>query len=253
MADKNDGGLQVSQTTSFTDPVYLARFGLSRADAIDYFLHPLNPFRTKVNTSNEVLAMQGTTITLLMQQGFFQQVVLTPQAAEQEYHKALARLTGEQYELVPPDDPVYYTQPSPLYAIRHVLRTSPTAVQVLGIYYIVEGIIYKSPAVRSLCKANVARTLGCLQGATELLSTCAHFQQPSLGYQWYYRRSGDAEPTLYELRQEQKRQQRRPTDRLRPGERTAAEEEGMRATEAMNQILDRLEKSELVQGPPALV
>jgi hypothetical protein len=240
----------MSETTSFTDPVYLARFGLFRTNAIDYFLHPLNPFRTKANTSNEVLAMQGTTIPLLMQQGVFQQVVLTAQAAEQEYHKALAHLTGEQYELLPPDDPtpLGYTQPSPLYTIRHVLRTSPSSVKVLGIYYIVEGIIYKSPAVQSLCKANVARILACLQGATQSLSACARFQQPSLGYQWYYQSgSGGAttksEPTPHELRQLQKYQQRLQKVARRPGERTAAEEEGMRATEALDQILERLERS----------
>ena len=127
----------MSETASFVDPVFLARFGLQRANVIDYFLHPLNPFRASVNTSNDVLAMQGITIGILMQQGVNGEP-LTPAAAEEEYQAALTRLTGEQYELRPPPDPSLYVQPSPLYTIRHVLRTSPTSTKILGVYYVVE-------------------------------------------------------------------------------------------------------------------
>jgi hypothetical protein len=35
----------MSETASFVDPVFLARFGLFRSTALDYFLHPLNPCR----------------------------------------------------------------------------------------------------------------------------------------------------------------------------------------------------------------
>ena len=257
----------MSETTSFTDPVFLARFGLFRATVIDYFLHPLNPFRTAANTSNEVLAMQGTTIGLLMQQGFLQQEVLTPQQAEEAYQKALSKLTGEQYELVPPANPAFYTQPAPLYTIRHVLRTSPSSTKILGIYYIVEGVIYKSPAVRSLMKANVARTTSCLAGATDSLSKCARYQ-PSVGYVWVYDHQpqqsnnnnngnddsddDNDELTPYQLVQMAKRRKRRKIlDHRRPGERTAAEEEGIRATEALDQILVRLSKSHWIKGDAA--
>jgi hypothetical protein len=237
----------MSDTTSFVDPVFLARFGLQRANVIDYFLHPLNPFRTSANTSNEVLGMQGITIGLLMQQGFFQQDVRTPKGAEDEYQKALRRLTGEQYELLPPTDPSLYTQPSALYTIRHVLRTTPSSPKILGVYYIVEGVIYKSPAVRSLMKANVARTLGCLAGATDSLSKCARYQ-PSLGYLWVFDEK-EEEMSPYELIQmSKKRKRRKILDHRRPGERTAAEEEGIRATEALDQILVRLSKSKWVTG-----
>ena len=266
----------MSDTTSFTDPIFLQRFGLFRWNVIDYFLHPLNPFRTSVNTSNEVLAMQGTSIAVLMQQGFFQQEVLTPEAAEREYHKALSRLTGEQYELVPPGggggggggggtnapngngnsnnndndntDSTSYAQPSALYTIRHVLRTSPSSTKILGVYYIVEGVIYRSPAVRSLMKSNVARTLGCLSGATDSLSRCARYQ-PSLGYMWVFESSSEKEHSPYELmRLHKQRKRRKVLDHRKPGERTAAEEEGIRATEALDQILVRLSKSRYVKG-----
>mmetsp|Transcript_4175 Transcript_4175/g.5479 ORF Transcript_4175/g.5479 Transcript_4175/m.5479 type:complete len:268 (-) Transcript_4175:220-1023(-) len=238
----------MSDTASFVDPVFLARFGLQRANVIDYFLHPLNPFRATVNTSNDVLAMQGLTIGILMQQGVRGEP-LTPQAAEEEYQAALTRLTGEQYELLPPADPSMYMLPSPLYSIRHVLRTSPTSTKILGVYYVVEGVIYKAPAVRSLCKAHVAKTLGSLSSTFEALRKCT-FYQPSLGYLWVFEEEFQKEGStmgpveLQELARRRKR--RKVLDHRRPGERTPAEEEGIRATEAMDQILVRLSRSSWV-------
>ena len=156
----------MSETASFVDPVFLARFGLSRVNLIDYFLHPLNPFRTPNNTSNEVLNMQGISIGMLMQAGLGH-MPLSPIGAEEAYAKSLSKLTGDQYELLPPSDPNdvdQYTQPSPLYTIRHVIRTNPNSVKMVGVYYVVEGVIYKSPPIRSLMKSNVSRTLDGLAG-----------------------------------------------------------------------------------------
>ena len=166
----------MAETASFVDPVFLARFGLSRANVLDYFLHPLNPFRTKANTSNEVLSMQGINIGMLMAQGTgAKPPPLTLSVAEEEYALALKHLTGEQYELLPPppdEDPNAVAQ-SPMYTIRHVLRSNQAVVKVLGIYYVLEGVIYKSPTVRGSMKANVARTVGALSDACDALSTSA--------------------------------------------------------------------------------
>lgn len=251
----------MSETASFVDPVFLARFGLSRINVIDYFLHPLNPFRTTAHTSNDVLAMQGMSIGILMQHGTSAAAAmqsggggmaepLSPQAAEEEYHKNLARLTGEQYELVPPQDPaaVYNAAhiSSPLYTIRHVLRTNPRSVKVMGVYYVVEGVIYKSPSVRSLMKSNVAKTVGCLSSAIDSLSACARYQ-PSVGYLWVFEVNDDRMERPVDLLALAKRRKRRKiVDHRRPGERTAAEEEGIRASEAVDQILVRLSKSKWV-------
>jgi hypothetical protein len=244
--------INMSETTSFVDPVFLARFGLSRANALDYFLHPLNPFRTKVNTSNEVLAMQGMGIGILMQFGI-QGVALSPQAAEEEYRLALTRLNGEQYELLPPSTPEGYTKPSPLYTIRHVSRINPTTTKVLGIYYIVEGVIYKSPSVRSLMKANVTRTLDGLSQACATLGTCARYQ-PSTGYIWIFEDQqaddADEEDPVSLLYLVKKRKRRKILDNRRPGERTDAEEEGIRASEAIDGILIRMAKSKLIRNLP---
>jgi hypothetical protein len=241
----------MSETTSFVDPVFLARFGLSRANVLDYFLHPLSVFKSQGQVSNEILAMQGISIGMLMQQGINGEP-LSPQAAEEEYRTALARLTGEQYELMPPHDAASYAQASSnLYVIRHVLRTSPTHVKVLGIYYIVEGQIFKSPAVRSLMKTNVARTACGLAGACDALGVCARFH-PSVGYTWVFEDSDDQDKIMnpVELIQlSKKRKRRKILDTRRPGERTPAEEEGIRASEAIDQILVRLSKSALVTMP----
>jgi len=222
----------MSETASFVDPVFLARFGLQRANVIDYFLHPLNPFRATVNTSNDVLAMQGITIGILMQQGLNGEP-LTPQAAEEEYQSSLTRLTGEQYELLPPADPSMYMQPSALYTLRHVLRTSGSSTKILGIYYVVEGVIYKAPAVRSLCKAHVAKTLGSLSSTLDALRRCTFFN-PSIGYLWAFEEEFQKDDGVgpVELQQLARRRKRRKVlDHRRPGERTPAEEEGIRATE----------------------
>jgi MED6 mediator sub complex component len=287
-ATEASGTNSMSETASFVDPVFLARFGLSRINVIDYFLHPLNPFRstTSHNTSNDILAMQGMSIGILMQRGI--PVVtgagagaatasgmpggggigmfepLSPLAAEEEYHKNLARLTGEQYELVPPSPlDLASTQAnaqqiisSPLYTIRHVLRTSARQVKVLGIYYVVEGVIYKSPSVRSVMKSNVAKvTAGCLSAAIDSLAACARYQ-PSVGYLWVFeqqqqqqqngKRQGQLENPVDLLALAKRRKRRKILDHRRPGERTAAEEEGIRASEAIDAILVRLSKSKWV-------
>jgi hypothetical protein len=200
--------------------------------------------------------MQGIGIGMLMQQGTGINAgeALSPAAAEEEYSTALSRLMGEQYELMPPSDAAEYMMPSPLYTIRHVLRTTTSSVKVLGIYYVVEGVIYKSPAVLSLMKANVTRTLEGLSGACSALSVCARYQ-PSLGYTWVFEAGEDKndkdniDPVAL-IQLSKKRKRRKILDNRRPGERTAAEEEGIRASEAMNQILVRISKSPALTGKP---
>lgn len=231
----------MAETSSFTDPVFLARFGLSRANVIDYFLHPMNPFRCAGVCSNEVLGMQGISIYMLMAQGTTGEP-LTPKAAEEEYNEALARLTGEQYELLPPNDRTEeaYLQASALFTIRHVVRQRQTSVKVLAVYYVVEGVIYKAPSVRALQKSNIARTLQGLSGACSSLSSCARYQ-PSVGYAWVFEKD-ELDPGEH-LQLVKRRKRRKILDNRPPGERTPAEEEGIRASEALDAILVRISKS----------
>lgn len=116
---------------------------------------------------------------------------------------------------------------------------------ILGIYYVVEGVIYKSPSVRSLMKANVTRTLDGLSGACSALSVCARYQ-PALGYTWNFEnKEDDIDPvSLMKLNKRTKR--RKILDNRKTGERNEAEEEGLRATSAIDQILVRLSKSNVL-------
>ncbi len=272
-----------SETASFTDPQFLANFGLNRGNAIEYFLHPLNPFRTKANTCNEILAMQGISISLLMFNGLGPQESgpLTLERAEDEYNMALSRLSGEQYELLPPprinpkdrnninDQNHLDPSQSPLFTIRHVLR-SKNKVTTLGIYYILEGIIYKAPSARASMKYNVARTCQGLIDVCDTLSVCTNYT-PTTGYYWDF----DAEPKtksrkkrsreenndekeddnddsdeveIFEQLKKIKRKSVEVDKKRRSDERTDEEEEGIRAKDKINDILQRISKSSFLMG-----
>lgn len=172
------------ENASFTDPNYLATYGLNRTTAVDYFLHPLNPFRTKNKCTNDILNSQQISISWIMVNGIgVRPGPLTIQQAEEEMQAALAREHNqEQYELIPVDNPGSIEAiNSPLFTIRHVYRESETKVVPLGIYYILEGVIYKSPCARSLMKANIARTTSGLMDACDMLKHCARYS-PRTGY-----------------------------------------------------------------------
>jgi hypothetical protein len=216
--------MSMSETASFVDPVFLARFGLTRINAVDYFLHPLNPFRTKSKTSNEVLSMQGISIGTLMAWGTGNRPgPLTLEDGEEEFSLALSRLTGEQYELLPLTnvEGATHQQLAALFTIRHVHRTSHNQIKVLGIYYILEGVVYKSPTVRGLMKAHIARTLEGLSDACDALSVCARYD-PSTGYVWNFEPSADEQDddvSFYNIQENKKRKRRRVLDNRRLGER----------------------------------
>jgi len=188
-----------------------------------------------------------------MQQGI-DGIPVSQQDAEKEYSKALSRLTGEQYELLPPEDPLLYTQPSPLYTIRHVYRTSETAIKVLGIYYVVEGTIFRAPKVFSVTKSNVAKTLTGISRACSSLSPHACYQ-PANGYVWLFDAQDKALADPVALGRLMNQRLRGSKTSLvhdnktkRSIERNAGEEEAVRASESIDQILVRLGKSKMLQG-----
>ncbi len=241
----------MAATESFTDQVFLANWGLSRITVLDYFLHPLNPFKTKAKSCNEILAMQGTSIGLIMQNGIgMRPGPVSLSRAEEEYNVALTRLTGHQYELVPAPKGEEESMQSPLFTIRHVYRHSPTKVAALGIYYVLEGVIYKSPSARSLMKANVTRTCQGLIDACNELSQCAKYA-PNTGPYWDFgsattgKRSagGESEQDIFDDVRKRSKRARRVLDNRPSGERTEEEEEGIRAKEKINCILLRLKGS----------
>eukprot|EP00571_Detonula_confervacea_P006086 CAMPEP_0172315608 /NCGR_PEP_ID=MMETSP1058-20130122/25758_1 /TAXON_ID=83371 /ORGANISM="Detonula confervacea, Strain CCMP 353" /LENGTH=202 /DNA_ID=CAMNT_0013029723 /DNA_START=249 /DNA_END=857 /DNA_ORIENTATION=+ len=200
--------------------------------------------------------MQGINIGTLMAWGTGTRPgPLTLEDGEEEYRVTLSRLTGEQYELLPLTNVEGATpqQLAALFTIRHVHRTSHNQTKVLGIYYILEGVIYKSPTVRGLMKAHITRTLEGLSEACDALSVCARYD-PSTGYIWKFEPSADDEEddeAFDNFQEKKKRKRRRILDNRRPGERTAEEEEGIRASEAIDRILSRLSNSDVVvKGKP---
>jgi len=170
--------------------------------------------------------------------------------AEEEFSGALARMTGEQYELLTVQDPEGSIN-SPLFTIRHVYRSSPTKVTALGIYYVLEGVIYKSPSARSLMKASVTRTTQGLIDACDALKKCARYS-PTTGYYWDFESSAkrileeETETDIFDdfqRRTKTARTARRVLDNRPAGERSQDEEEGSKAKEKMNNILLRLKAS----------
>ena len=165
----------MSLTESFVDARFLAQFGLSRVNALDYFFHPLNPFIKKAiePITNQLLSMQGIDIGSLMQNGCgTRPPPLTLSQAEDEYNLALSKMSGHQYELLRNADDQLQ---SPLYTIRHVFRTNSSTVQVMGYFYILEGVIYKAPSARSVMKTNVAVILKGLESAYDTLNRCTRY------------------------------------------------------------------------------
>jgi hypothetical protein len=98
-------------------------------------------------------------------------------------------------------------------------------------------------------KANVTRSLEGLSDACQALGVCARYQ-PSAGYIWIFEDDDEEDPVAL-LKLCKKRKRRKILDVRRPGERTDAEEEGIRASEAIDRILVRLSKSPLVSGDKA--
>ena len=250
---------------SFIDPVFLARFGLSRANAIDYFLHPLNPFRRNVSSgttsSNEVLAMQGISLDTLLQTQIQQQhlqgrpydPISALSRAEYDYSRHLEKLVGEQYELVPKDEERNQVNanigeqasppaPDQLFVIRHVLRSSRTTRKVLGIYYIIEGAIYKSPSVRSIVKANLSRTIEALTDTCQVLSECAQYE-PTLGFMWNFDKDESDMNSRKKLSL-----RKRPRTATDYNAQSEDEEERLKASEAIDNILIRLNRKVTMQS-----
>ena len=247
--------MSASETASFTDPVFLATYGLNRITVLDYFLHPLNPFRTSAKSCNDLLVEQQISIGFIMQNGIgMRPGPMSLTQAEEEFTLALSREKGEQYELLPCDDPEAAIN-SPLFTIRHVYRSDITKITPLGIYYVLEGVVYKAPSARSLMKANVTRTCQGLIDACDELKKCARFT-PRTGYYFDFdSKSSKARETSgnqvletdseiledFKKRVKIARTSRRVLDNRPMGEKS--EEEGIRAKEKINSILFRMQAS----------
>ena len=96
-------------------------------------------------------------------------------------------------------------------------------------------------------KANVTRTLDGLAGAASALSVCARYQ-PSTGYTWHFDDDEEAVDPVSLMKLHKRMKRRKVLDNRKAGERNEAEEEGLRSSQAIDQILVRLSKSPLVSS-----
>lgn len=120
----------------FTDPYWLAQNVLSRSNALEYFSS--SPFYDKT-CNNEVLKMQSK----------FREV--TPD----QLHK----MVGIEYAL---------GKPSPVITIEKLYRHSSKNVDVLAIFYIVNGYIYQAPRVQKIYSSRLTNALFYIYNALDL-------------------------------------------------------------------------------------
>ena len=88
---------------------------------------------------------------------------------------------------------------------------------------------------------------GGLSGACSSLSVCARYL-PSSGYTWNFDADEDEVDPVALMKLHKRTKRRKVLDNRKAGERNEAEEEGLRSSQAIDQILVRLSKSPLVSS-----
>jgi len=134
----------------FIDPIYLSRYGLSLHTAVQYFLHEANPFRSNNITTNDLLATATGAND-------------SPPTPEQ-VQATLNNEVGEQYtaeEVQFENEENYQALPKFVYVIKHWMRHSPEQkdITLLGVYYIVDGQIFRSPTLSDVLTTRLSRAV----------------------------------------------------------------------------------------------
>mmetsp|Transcript_2460 Transcript_2460/g.4478 ORF Transcript_2460/g.4478 Transcript_2460/m.4478 type:complete len:219 (+) Transcript_2460:88-744(+) len=128
---------------SFIDPVFLQQFALTRENALEYFSR--SPFYDPVS-NNETLRMQGTSMSHL--QG----------------------MTGVEFAL---DERA--GKDGRLFLIRKQRRSGPSSVQVLSMYYILDGTVYQSPDLLHLLMTKYNKISSGLSAAFSIAAGCTDY------------------------------------------------------------------------------
>ncbi|EGF78057.1 hypothetical protein BATDEDRAFT_91168 [Batrachochytrium dendrobatidis JAM81] len=151
-------------TMSFKDTAFLQLLGLNEHNALDYF--SMSQFYDK-SCLNEQLKMQVRHNELQAQQLDGRQ------------------MKGLEYTLW------YFTPQPSLYVIRKQTRLSPTRVDLVAVYYIVEGTIYQSPTLCQVLANRVRTSLYFTKDALHVARESYRYN-PILGHTW------SNEPDLFE-------------------------------------------------------
>lgn len=126
---------------------------LNRGNVLKYFSERSNSFYDST-CNNEIIKMQGLSL------------------------EHLANMTGVEYALLHAQEPI-------LYIIRKQQRHSPTHVTSIADYYIIAGVVYQAPDVKSVVNSRMTSTLHHIETAfSEAISYSRY--HPSKGYWWQF-------------------------------------------------------------------
>lgn len=92
--------------------------------------------------------------------------------------RELEKMKGVEYMLLQAQEPI-------LYVIRKQLRHSPSMVVPLANYYIIAGVIYQAPDLKSILESKLLTAMHSLQSAFEECFNYARFH-PSVDYSWSF-------------------------------------------------------------------
>ncbi|KAH6582747.1 hypothetical protein BASA61_008377 [Batrachochytrium salamandrivorans] len=151
-------------SVSFKDTAFLQVFGLNEHNALDYFA--MSQFYDK-SCLNEQLKMQVRHNDLQAQQLDGRQ------------------MKGLEYTIW------YFTLQPSLFVIRKQTRFSPTRVDLIAVYYIVEGTVYQAPNLCQVLANRVRTSLFFTKNALQIAKE-SYRHNPILGYSW------SNEPDLFE-------------------------------------------------------
>ena len=121
----------------FVDEAWTHAFGLSEANAMDYFAMSMFYDNT---SNNQAIRTQGAPTSQLL------------------------HMTGIEYTLesIPGDPPVFI--------IKKQNRVSPQVATVLEVYYIVRGVIYQSPSLMDVSNTRLLKTCLYLNNALSMMA-----------------------------------------------------------------------------------
>nr|XP_039258646.1 mediator of RNA polymerase II transcription subunit 6-like [Styela clava] len=126
---------------------------LNRGNVLKYFSERSNSFYDS-QCNNEIIKMQGLSLD------------------------HLTNMTGIEYTLLHCQEPI-------LYIIRKQMRHSPTHVVSIADYYIIAGIVYQAPDIKSVVNSRLTSSLHHLDSAfSEAISYSRY--HPSKGYWWQF-------------------------------------------------------------------
>ena len=129
---------QNNKHLSFVDESWLHAFGLSEENALDYFaISMFYDYRS----NNQAIRTQGASVS------------------------QLRNMTGLEYGLE------VSQQVPPVYVVKKQNRTSPRNVNVLEVYYIINGVIYQSPSLMDVVSTRLAKTALYLNRALGVMTS----------------------------------------------------------------------------------